>query len=207
MSFPGRCRADSASHAKWWRPAPASRPHRNAVGMAAPREARAPAASALPFWGLMAFTFILVVAPQGWFPALSHLRIALVLGVLALGSCLLDRFIHGESLSVPAKEIVLAACLAGWAVATVPLSFWPGGSLSFLLGFYFKTLAIFWLLCNTVGTLARLRQVATGLSLMSIPLAATAARNFHSGGVIPPDLTGEATRILGYDAPLTANPN
>lgn len=72
----------------------------------------------------------------------------------------------------------------------------------FLLDFYLKTVAVFWLLGSTVDTLPRLRRVAWALSLMAVPLAATAIANFLSGAFMP-----GAARIVGYDAPLTGNPN
>src|SRR2546428_93292 len=63
----------------------------------------------------------------------------------------------------------------------------------------------FWGLANTVTTLLRLRQVAWGLTLMAVPIAVTAVRNFMSGTFVPG--VAETSRIAGYDAPLTANPN
>jgi len=101
----------------------------------------------------------------------------------------------------------LTLCLVGWAVLTVPLSLRPGGSLSFLFQVYLKTLVIFWLLSNVVNTLTRLSQVAWGLSLMAVPLAVTAVENFFSGVFIPEGGPQAVKRIVGYDAPLTMNPN
>jgi O-antigen ligase len=72
---------------------------------------------------------------------------------------------------------------------------------SFLLNVYFKTVAIFWLLANTVDSVDRLQTLAWSLTLMAVPLALTGLRNFLSG-----EFWG-ANRILGYEAGLTANPN
>lgn len=160
--------------------------------------------SPVPFWGLMAFTFILLIAPQNYLPVLGSLRIAFVAAVLALSAYLLDRILNRRPLTILTREIRVAGCLAGWAVLTVPFSYWPGGSASLLLDVYFKSLVIFWLLSNTVNNSTRLRQIAWGLSLMAAPLGLTALTNYRSG-LFMPDAT--LKRIIGYDAPLTGNPN
>src|SRR5439155_8888257 len=98
----------------------------------------------------------------------------------------------------------VAAGLLGWAIVTGPLSQWPGGSLSFLLELYLKTLALFWLLSNTVSSLTRLRRIAWALTLAGVPVAATGVRHFLSGSFVPGIVD---KRIVGYNAPLTENPN
>ncbi len=161
-----------------------------------------PPGSAVPFWALMSFTFILLLAPQTFIPELAPLRIALLAATAAIASYLFDCFIHRRPSFVLTPEMWIAGCLVGWAVLTVPLSYWPGGSLFFLLDFYLKTLAIFWLLGSIVNTVTRLRRVAWGLSVMGVPLAATAIAHFASGAYME-----GAHRIVGYNAPLTGNPN
>jgi O-antigen ligase len=197
-----RARSHDAPTANWWRPDPAIEGDPQAD-----RAARAAPVSAVTFWALMSFSFVLVIAPQEFFPALAPLRVALLTAGAAIVTYLWDRLAHRQPVTVLGREIWIAGGLVGWAIATLPLSSWPGGSVSFLVGFYFKSLAIFWLLVNTVTTLRRLRQVAWGLALMAAPLGATAVGHFLGGDFMPvaPQLTVE--RIVGYDAPLTGNPN
>jgi hypothetical protein len=149
----------------------------------------------------MAFTFILLIAPQTFYPALKPLRIALIAAAGATMVYLFERFTHRQRIMKSTREMRIAACLVGWVILTVPFSFWPGGSISFLLGFYFKTLAVFWLLSNIVNTITRVRLVAWGLSLMGVLLAISGLKQYLSGDFIAGD------RIAGYDAPLTGNPN
>lgn len=165
--------------------------------------------SPLPFVALMTFTFILMLAPQTFFPVLGLFRIAMVAGLLAITAHVCGRFIRRQPLMVRTREMSTAACLAAWAVATVPFGHWPGGSVAFLTGIYFKTLAVFWLLGNVVNTLPRLRAIAWGLALMSVPLALTGITNFLSGAfvVVTPGVQAAVNRIYGYDAPLAQNPN
>jgi O-antigen ligase/polysaccharide polymerase Wzy-like membrane protein len=190
---------------EWWRPEVAV--DRDDLSNA--RSAAAPQGSdsAVPFWFLMAFTFILLLAPQQWVPALMPLRVALIAAAVAVIAHVYDRLSRQQPIVHLTREMWITFCLLGWAVLSVPFSYWPGGSLSFLGGFYLKTLAIFWLLSNVVNTTTRLRQVAWGLSLMAVPLALTGFVHFISGVFIPEGMTVGTKRIVGYDAPLTMNPN
>lgn len=197
----------STVHKEWWRPtAESAVPARSATPAAAAYET---ADSAVPFWALMAFTLILLVAPQSLVPALAPFRIALLAAAVAVGGHLLHRFLHDRPFMKVTREMWVAAALVGWAILTIPLSYWPGGSVSFLMDLYFKSLVVFWLIANVVNTLPRLRLVLWGVSLMAVPLAATAVSNFLSGEFmnVSEGPTTTVRRIVGYDAPLTENPN
>jgi O-antigen ligase len=185
--------------AEWWRPEsmPAVDSGRAAGSIASPPVT----GSRLAFRALMAFTFILVLAPQSFVPALQPLRIALVAAAVGITAQLGERVVHGRPVTVLGREMALVAALVVWAAVTIPWSVWPGGSVSFLLDVYFKTVAIFWLLANTVDSVDRLQTLAWTLTVMAVPLALTGLRNFLSG-----EYWG-ANRILGYEAGLTANPN
>jgi O-antigen ligase len=187
------------SPAEWWRPGLTLDSGAQSKVIAATKPGAGD--SAVPFWTLMIFTFILLVAPQTYFPVLKSLRIALLAAALAIALYLFDRFTHRQRIMKFTREMRITACLVGWAILTVPFSFWPGGSISFLLGFYFKTLTIFWLLSNIMNTLTRLRLVTWGLSLIGALLAISGVKQYLSGNFIAVD------RIVGYDAPLTGNPN
>jgi O-antigen ligase len=179
-----------APAAEWWRP----------VVAAPPREG-----GRLAFRALMAFTFIMVLAPQAYLPFLRPLRIALLAAVAGIAARLVDSAVNGRPLSVGGREMTLAFLLLAWAVVTLPLSYWPGGSAALLTDRFFKTVAIFWLLANAVDTLPRLRRMAWGLVLMAVPLSLTGIRNFFSGVFIA---AGDPVkRIGGYEAGLTQNPN
>jgi O-antigen ligase len=175
----------------WWR----AEPER-----AAPR----PGQESLSFGALLAFLFVLLIAPQNQIPALAALRPALIAAGLAVLTCLGGRLLRREPLSVPAPGWGLAAALCGWALLTMPLSFWPGGSVNLFLDLYLKALALFWLLANLVDSPERLRRVAVALTAMGVPLAVTGLRNFASGAYL--DDSG-VKRIEGYNSGLAGNPN
>lgn len=197
-----RLHQGAAAGSGWWRQDLAVE-----VGGRRALAATAAPVSAVTFWALMSFSFILLIAPQEFFPVLAPLRIALLTAAAAIITYLWDRLAHRQPLTLLTREIWITAGLVGWAIATLPLSYWPGGSVDFLVSFYFKSLAIFWLLINTVTTLSRLRQVAWGLSLMAAPVAVTAVGHFLAGDFMPVAPRLAVTRIVGYEAPLTGNPN
>lgn len=187
-------------NSEWWRPDGAVH-HGDRGG--APTAAVPPVSDgAIPYWAMMTFTFLLFISPQTLFPALVPFRLALLTAVLAVTTYVFDKLANGKPVVMRTREMGVAACLIAWTIVTIPFSLRPGESMSFLLETYGKTLVVFWLLSHTVNTIARLRQVAWAVTLMTVPMAATAIRNYISGTFIP-----GTNRILGYDAPMTGDPN
>ncbi len=189
--------------AEWWRaefdPKDAGAAHRE-TGIAEPQDA----GSRVTFWALMAFTFVLLIAPQAFIPALAPLHLGVLTAAVAITTYLVDQFIHRRRIMTITTEIVAIGCLVAWALITLPWSYWPGGSVAFLLNDYFKTLAIFWLLCNAVNTRSRLLLAIRGLALLAVPLAAFGVHEYLAGRFMD---EGAVKRIQSYDAPLTSNPN
>jgi probable O-glycosylation ligase (exosortase A-associated) len=185
----------------WWREPAASGPE-PAPGDWARRRIEPHRGSGFSFWALMGFTFILLLAPQERFPVLAPLRIAMLAALLAIAAHVFNRISRGLPIIAftPPTQIVLL--LVGWAVITVPFSYWPGGSVTFLLENFSKTVIVFILLANVIDSRGKLQKISWGLVLMSIPLAATTIQNLMSGVSMQ---TGD--RVAGYSAGLTANPN
>jgi O-antigen ligase len=188
-----------AERAEWWRPeiAPRDVPLSQPEDRAGRQEI---AGSRASFRALMAFTFVLLLAPQAFIPALAALRPGLLTAAAALTAYLFDRLFYRQPVVMITREMIAAGCLAAWALVTVPTSYWPGGSLAVLLDEYLKTLVIFWLLGNVVNTSGRLQVVARGLTLMAVPLAVVGIHQYVAGMFLD-------GRILSYDAPLASNPN
>src|SRR5438034_681083 len=173
------------ARAEWWRPdfEVASGPRSTPTDAVKPQVS----GSAAPYWAMMTFTVILLLAPQSFFPALAPFRIALLTGLAAITTYVFDKLTRGQPIIMRTREMRITACLIAWIFLTIPFSLRPGESLSFLFETYFKSLAIFWLLSHTVNTLPRLRQVAWALTLLTI-LATTIAlylwkfHKRHEGG-------------------------
>ncbi|HSN18153.1 MAG TPA: O-antigen ligase family protein [Gammaproteobacteria bacterium] len=162
---------------------------------------------AIPFWALMAFTLLLLLSPQSFVPAIGALHLPLLSALLAAGTYVLRRSRRHLPIFGARQELKIAATLAGWAIVTVPLSMWPGGSVAFFFSIFFKALVVFWLLTAVVDTPARLRIVIWILSLIAVPLSVSAVRGFFSGAFRAEELTKGLDRISGYNGSLTGNPN
>jgi hypothetical protein len=190
-----------AASAEWWRPQVV------AAGASTPTEGGSPAVgsdtSELAFRALIAFTCVLLLAPQNFLPALGSIRIALLTGTLAIVAHVTNRWSRGQPLAKPGREMGLAAGLLIWTAVTLPFSQWPGGSIALFLSLYLKSLAVFWLIGTLVDTLPRLRGMAWTLTLATLALALVGISNYFSGAFGP----ARDQRILGYDAGLTRNPN
>jgi O-antigen ligase len=191
---------DPAVSFEWWQP---GLPAGSTVPEITPPSRLPGAGSSVPFWGLMAFLFIWIIAPQNLFPSLAPLRLALVAAAVSVGGYLYDRFARGRPAGRRTPAIWIAAGILAWASIIVPLSYWPTGSLMFILNVYAKTVAAFWLLSRVVSTRLRLQQVIWGVVLMGLPLAGTALSHYFSGQFTP----GEYGRIAGYDSGMAKNPN
>jgi len=175
----------------WWRP---DRPDVTAPGGRG------------AFGAMVVFSFILLLSPQNWFPGLAPLRIALLAGGVAMVALLHDRWVRGQPVLDLTREMWVALLLLAWAVLTIPLSYWAGGSIEVLLNLFLKALIVFWLLAGVATTPGRLRWLAGALTVFTVPLAATALQNFAAGTFV--NESGlVAGRIAGYETGLTHNPN
>ena len=163
--------------------------------------------AALPFWALIAFTFVLLLSPQDFVPVLAPLHLAFLSAALAGGVYVAGRLLRRHPVLRLTPDTVLALALAGWSLVIMPLSYWPGGSLSFFFEIYFKALVVFWLLANVVDSVARLKTFAWILSLIAVPLSLAAVKSFFSGGFQSEVLSHGLDRIHGYGTSLTGNPN
>jgi O-antigen ligase/polysaccharide polymerase Wzy-like membrane protein len=195
----------------WWRPEPeqatgATATTADAEALREPVRAEG-AGSPVPFWALMGFTFVLLIAPQNLVPALRPLRLGMLAAGIGLAALLLDRIGRDLPIITVTREVKLAGALLAWAILTVPFSYWPGGSVGLLLDLYLKTLAIFILIINAVTTEDRLRRAVWGLIVMTVPAATVGLLNFTSGAYVRGGMDQVVKRILGYEAPLTQNPN
>jgi probable O-glycosylation ligase (exosortase A-associated) len=179
----------------WWRPA-------SAAPQARPDAAQA---SRIAFAGLVAFTFILLLAPQSFIPALKVIRIALLAATVAILGHLLDATIRHKPIIPAIPEMGITLTLLAWAVLTMPFSYWPGGSVQLLTDSYLKAIIFFWLIGTLVTTMPRLRVFAWTLALCSVPLAGMAVQHYLSGDFLHTGVDS-VTRIAGHYG-LTGNPN
>ena len=186
----------------WWQPQPVADP-------TGPRRfAAALEGSRAAGYALVAFTFVLLLSPQAWFPVLKLIRIAFLAGGIAMAAHVIERTAHKQPITPLAPEIGIALALILWSMITIPMSYWPGGSIRLLTDQYLKAIAFFWLLATIITTPGRLRGIAWTLVLCAIPLAGTGIWHYLSGHVMETGQDG-LVRIVGYmgSSGLTGNPN
>ncbi len=157
----------------------------------------------LPFYALMFFSFVLLVAPQGIFPALAPLHLAFVASMVAAAGHIADCLGRARPLTVMETEVRLVLLLFGLAVLSVPTSYWSGGSVQILMDLLGKSLIVFLLVGNLVTTVDRLRRLLWLLTLCSIVPALVVINNYLRGYFILPT----EARPQGYLGVLTSNPN
>jgi O-antigen ligase len=100
------------------------------------------------------------------------------------------------------RERVIVGALLAWALLTIPVSQWPGGSIKTLLDPFIQSLVLFWLVSALAVDAERLRTFVATLTWCSVPLALTALLHFADGQHMA---AGE--RIEGYASGLAGNPN
>ena len=166
------------------------------------------AGSRVAFNALVSFTVILLLSPQIYLPALKSIRIALLAAGLAIAAHLLDSSMRRRPIARFSPEVGVATALVAWSLITIPLSYWPGGSVMVLTDHYLKAIAFFWLICTVVTTTDRVKVLAWTFVLCSIPLAATGVNNYLSGTFLYTGIPG-LNRIYGYSggSGLVGNPN
>jgi putative inorganic carbon (HCO3(-)) transporter len=186
----------------WWHPVAAGGPA--VVERPTLSEASASDGGRLAFGALLAFTFVLLLAPQNTFPALGAIRIALLTAGLAIAAQAWRALASGRPLFPARREMALVAGLAALAIGTLPFSLWPGGTFKLIFDVYLKSLAVFWVVSSAVDTPARLRRICTVMVALAVPIALTGLRNYASGTFVR---GVQDQRIAGYEGHLTQNPN
>jgi O-antigen ligase len=154
------------------------------------------------FWGLIAFTVVLFVAPQNMVESLQVLAPGKLAAAVALGAYLLNRARTGQPLTITPPTVRWALVLAALALVSVPTSFWPGGSVAVFLDLLGKSLVIFLLIGNVVRTEDRVRTLISLMIFAGVLTAVVAVINFGTGR-----LESRGLRVAGYESPLALNPN
>src|SRR5262245_35316422 len=178
----------------WWRPP--------RVAAAAPAEGQG---SRVAFAALVAFTVVLLLAPQSFVPALKVIRIALLAAMVAILGHIFDATIRHRPIVPAIPELGITLTLLAWTVLTIPFSYWPGGSVMLLTDSYLKAIVFFWLIGTLVTTEARLRAFGWTLAFCSMPLAVMAVQHYLDGEFLRTGVEG-LKRISGYTG-LSGNPN
>jgi O-antigen ligase len=158
--------------------------------------------SSIPFWGLLFFTFILLIAPQAFIPILQSLRIAMLSAGLALVVYVIDRLSRHQPLTSTPPAVRLIFVFTLLAAISIPFAKWPGGAFDAFFDELLKSVLIFVLVANVVNTVHRMKIMIWSMALCATLMSWVAVRDFSTG-----NLALEGVRIAGWDSPLAANPN
>jgi putative inorganic carbon (hco3(-)) transporter len=169
----------------------------NAPATAAERAPARGEERSVAFWGLMMFTFVLFVAPQSFVPGLGALMPAKLAMAVAMGAYLLS----GHSFPVT-RTVQYAIAFVGCAILSIPLGFWPGGSVDVFFDLLGKSLVVFILIASVVDTPRRLKILIGAMIGFGTVAAVYAVIQYRTGMLDP---TGR--RIAAFQSPLATNPN
>jgi O-antigen ligase len=111
----------------------------------------------MAFFFLLLFTIFLYTRPQDMFPFLNQFRIPKIVAGLATLSFLLGFLSHPPRLHVKNLEARLMLVLLIFIFASVPMSYWPGGSVSHIQDQVFKVYLIFFLIIFVVNSPSRVQ--------------------------------------------------
>ncbi len=150
----------------------------------------------VPFWGLMMFTFVLLVSPQSVVPGLGLLMPAKIAMAIAIGAFLLS----GRPFPTT-RTVQWAYGFAGCALLSIPMGYWPGGSVAVFFNAVAKSLVVFLLIASVVDTPRRLKILIAWMVACGTVLAGIAVHHYRAG------LFAAGGRIAGYESPLASNPN
>jgi O-antigen ligase len=155
----------------------------------------------LAFGSLMFFIFIVFVAPQAMFPVLAPLRLARVSMIFALASFLGQRWSRGLPVITWSRDTRLLAIFVAIAVASIPLSMWPGGSVGLLTDMFGKSLVLYLLATELLTSAARVWRLVSLTILFCIIVSILALMGYQSGALV------EGYRLQGGMAGINSNPN
>jgi O-antigen ligase len=159
--------------------------------------------SPIAFWALVAFTYVLFIAPQLMYPVLQQLGIAKLLIIVGILAHVAARLGRGAPVLRGARETTLILALLAVGALSVVWSFWPGGSWDLLTNEFGKSVVVFLLLSEVIDTPRRLRILVGSMLLWGLLIADTIIRDSLAGHY----MHGGTNRVLGFDSPLAANPN
>ena len=115
-------------------------------------------ASTTSFFFLCLFTIAIYARPEDLVHSVSQLHLTFILGLCA-GLAYLAAVLSGGVRLLWSRELLFVLLLTGWYIAGLPFAMWKSGSLHVLTGVWLKTLFAFFLLTQTLVTVARIRKL------------------------------------------------
>jgi putative inorganic carbon (hco3(-)) transporter len=154
------------------------------------------------YFGLLAFTAVLLLRPQDQLPALAILRPAEICAFIGIAPMVLHRLSHRLPVFRITPETFGLMLFGAVILATAPFSIWPGGAFHEFFDSYFKVVIVFVLMMNTLTTTKRLERLMWLVVLCIGYIAALALANYARGLNLV-----ENGRLAGPVSGIFGNPN
>ncbi len=110
------------------------------------------------YWGVFAFTALLLFRPHDTLPMLEPLHLPDIAALVALIAMAVRRAGRGLPPVPAAPELAPLAVLAGTMVLTAPFSIWPSGALNTFSDLFLKVVLVFVLLTHALSSPRLLRR-------------------------------------------------
>jgi O-antigen ligase len=152
--------------------------------------------------GLLMFSILLFFRPQDQVRALGAVHISELAAMIGLVAMVALNAKRREPITRMTPELMGMLALTAVLLATVPTSFWPGGSLKVFTDLFSKVLLIFVLLVNTVTSPRRIERICWVIVLAFGYVSFRAWIDYARGVHIV-----EGGRIAGAAGGFFENPN
>jgi putative inorganic carbon (hco3(-)) transporter len=152
--------------------------------------------------GLLIFTILLFFRPQDQVALVGALHVSdatAAIGLIAMAAINLSR---REPITRVTPELVGVLALGAIILVTIPLSFWPGGSMAIFTNYYMQVALIFLLMVNTVTSPRRIDRICTVIVLAFGLVSARVIVDYVRGVNLV-----EGDRASGPVGGFFANPN
>jgi len=154
------------------------------------------------YFGLLAFTAVLLSRPQDVIPALGAFRIAEVCALVGILPMILHRFARRLPVFRVTPETIGLLLFGLAIIVSAPFSVWPSGALGIFTDSYLKVLVVFVLMMNTLTTSKRLEQITWLVLICCGWIALQSVFNYARGVNIV-----EGNRLAGPVSGIFGNPN
>jgi O-antigen ligase len=152
--------------------------------------------------GLLIFTVLLFFRPQDQIRGLGALHLSDLAAAVGLGAMVFLNLSKGKPLTRMTPELVGVAGLGAVILLTVPMSFWPGGSVRVFLNLYIQVALIFMLMVNAVTSPKRIDRICWIIVLAFGMVCARAWMDYARGNHMY-----EGNRVGGASGGFFQNPN
>jgi O-antigen ligase len=156
----------------------------------------------LAFNALLAFMLVLLIRPQDQLFFLEPLHLADLTGAFAFLALIAGRVGRGLPATRFTPEVLGVFAFAGVMLATMPVSFWPGGSFEVFTTQFGKIVLIFLVIVNTLTSRARVERYITVVTLGATYVGLRAVFDYARGVNLV-----EGGRVAGSIGGLFGNPN